>query len=368
MRSLKVFLLLASALAIGCGEATDQDTGSGGGGHAEGPPSTEPGLSLRLELENKPITIPMAQSLLNMPFEQSQSALTHSSGCPGASSSWGDATTNQDIDDATELTNRIRKSFGFDCVIEEPVLSVTAWRHSKYANSAFTNPPCQAASAHDEISGCPEFSGVTFGARVRASASQAWPYAEVMISGAPGAAWSAQKSIDTWMVTAYHQLPFLECEGNVIGYGPNRRVTDWRGHTVNAMTLDFANTAAACNSNGVSHWPHSGTWGVARSWDGNETPRPPVNYPSGPVFTVRRPGGRIVGVSLLDLSTSPATGVAGAFFTGFSPDPHHDPNNLLLPNEAIFVPASPLKAQTFYEIHFPTSAGEDIWWQIKTGD
>lgn len=355
-------LCLSTILAVGCGPSEDENL-PGPDAAAMG----DPGLSGRLTEPNVDVTVPMARTGLNMPWEQSQSALTHTSGCPGSTSTWGDATINQDIDDATELTNRIRKSFGFDCVTENPLISIVAWHHSKYNNLA--TGACLGATAHNEVSGCTEFAGTTPAIRVNNAYMVPPFWAEVMVGPSGGSTFSAQNAIDAWMKTAYHQLPFLECAGDTMGYGPDHHTTgDWRHPIDHSVTLDFSHTASACTTNGVSHWPHSGTWGVNRSWDGAESPAPPVSYPSGPVFSVRYPGvTRITGVSLLDLSTSPATGVPGHFYTGYSPDPNHDPNNLLLSYEAIFIPTSPLKAQTFYEIHFPASNGVDVWWQIKTG-
>jgi hypothetical protein len=360
-------LCLSTILAVGCGPLEDQNLP---GPDAASAPVSEPGLTMRLIEPLTPITVPMSATGLNMPWEQSQASLTNTSGCPNSYSTWGsmtsDPTINQDIADATELVNRMRKTFGFSCATEVPLMSIAAWQHSKYFNLATGG--CVGATAHNEVSGCAEFAGTTPSARMN-GVSETHPYAEVMNGGFPGSTLTAQQSIDKWMLTAYHQLPFIECGGDRIGYGPDHHPTgDWRAPTVHTTTLDFARSAYPCSSNGVSEWPLAGTWGVNRSWDGNEAPVPPVSFPSGPVFTSRHPTAATqLGGDLYDLSTTPATGVPGHYYTGQSPDPNHDPNNLLLPYEAIFIPTSPLKAQTFYEIHFHTSAG-DVWWQIKTGN
>lgn len=356
-------LCLSTILVVGCGPLEDQNLP---GPDTASPAAFDPGLSARLKEPLTPITVPLSQSGLNMPWEQSQAALTNTSGCPNSYSTWGDATINQDIADATELTNRMRKAFGFSCATEVPTISLAAWDHSKYNNIAAGS--CIAASAHNEISGCPGFTGATPAARVSGSFGNPTFYGEVMVGPWGGSTYTAQNAMDDWMKTAYHQLPFLECGGDRIGYGPDHHPTgDWRAPMVHTATLDFARSANPCGSNGVSEWPLAGTWGVPRSWDGQESPRPPVTYPSGPVFTSRHPGAATqLGVDLYDLSTTPPTGVAGHYYTGQSPDPNHDPNNLLLPYEAIFIPTAPLKALTFYEIHFHTSNG-DVWWQIRTG-
>jgi len=134
-------------------------------------------------------------------------------------------------------------------------------------------------SAHNEVEGYEGFTGVSFGQRMAFQGYTGTPMFEVMaFMNDP------VRSVDAWMATLYHRIPFVVPRAWEMGYGAaqsgNRRCD----------TIDFAaNPVADPAWEGlIIPFPPDQMIGVPTWWDGLENPQPPLPnpYPSGPILTV----------------------------------------------------------------------------------
>jgi hypothetical protein len=194
-------------------------------------------------------------------------------------------------------------------------------------------------TVHREVDGhCSYFSAVDFVDRLTAHGSTLPPVMETMTTRGRTDPLTA---INAWLGTAYHTLPFINCTANVIGFGGAKN-TDWRGFIFqSATTMDFSygNPGAACPGDGPASWPRGGAIDVPTSGSGNENPRPPIAYPSGPVFLFRQPKAQISDAWLIDKSTGLWVETAH-YYRG------SDPNGLLeVDHEALMIPRAPPQAE-----------------------
>jgi uncharacterized protein YkwD len=227
-----------------------------------------------------------------------------------------DATTAE----ARRSIARIRAMAGLKPLVCDAAASAAARGHCGYvvANGVLT---------HVQVPGRPGFTGVTFADRLRAAGFRLDGGGEVIatVSGA-----TAITGASGFMNSVYHRAMFLRSETTVFGYGA------YGG----CATIDFGRPldAAKMPIERVV-WPPDGATGVATTFHASrETPNPvPGSVDVGTPISV-------IGVGA-NANVAIAMGVPGTLITHQS-----DPNHLVRPGEAHFVPARPLGAHKQYTV------------------
>lgn len=175
---------------------------------------------------------------------------------------------------ALNAENAARVAMGVPCASLVLTLCTSALNHCNYYTTNQGSATCQAPSAHNEISGCPQFTGADPGARIKAAGYSGNGWSECMaFLGNPAGA------VKTFIDSVYHRTPVLSPWYRDMGYG---------GGT-GCDTIDFGpGTATAKTVTAV--YPYSGQTGVPLSFNGaQEGPTPPVpstGWPSGYPITL----------------------------------------------------------------------------------
>jgi hypothetical protein len=142
----------------------------------------------------------------------------------------------------------------------------------------------QGLSVHEQDPDRPGFLGTRFWDRFEATGYNGTPFREVIAYHA-----QASTAVAHWMETVYHRLPIIHPNAQHIGYGEAHLEND----RVNVLDIGAGNGWAPAIPGGVV-WPPDGATQVPLSWDGLESPQPPVppgGFPSGPVVTLTFPSG-----------------------------------------------------------------------------
>jgi hypothetical protein len=171
---------------------------------------------------------------------------------------------------ALNVENEIRLATGLDCAELIPELIGSAQSHCDYFVANEGDALCEAPSAHDEIEGCPEFTGEGVGDRIRAAGyMERGGYSECMaFTGDP------ERSTMMFVDSVYHRTPVLDPWMRHLGYG-NGDGCD---------TIDYG-TGPATDTGVTAFYPYAGQTGVPVSFDGSregpEPPEPASGWPSG---------------------------------------------------------------------------------------
>lgn len=169
---------------------------------------------------------------------------------------------------ALNAENTVRLAMGLDCAGLVSELCTSAQNHCDYY-ATNVNTSCEPASAHDEIDGCPGFTGVSPGDRMLAAGYTGRNWSEVMaFRDDPEAA------VQGFINTVYHRTPVLSPWWRDIGYGGATRcdvIDQSRGPTTpNDVTAVY---------------PYANETGVPLQFDGSREgptpPAPPSGWPSG---------------------------------------------------------------------------------------
>ena len=181
---------------------------------------------------------------------------------------------------ALERANQYRAAVDLPLLVNHEAIIAAATAHCEYyVNNAA--PYDGGLSPHEEQEGLPGFTGVQFSDRMDAAAYDGLPMFEVMAFINEPA-----RSVDEWMATLYHRIPFVVPQTLEMGYGAAQvgmRECD---------TIDFGEnpTSNPAWQGLIIPFPPDGFSGVPTSWDGAESPQPPLpagaSYPSGPILTV----------------------------------------------------------------------------------
>jgi hypothetical protein len=153
-------------------------------------------------------------------------------------------------------------------------LCTSAANHCNYYATNQGNASCTPASAHDEISGCPGFTGVSGGDREKYAGYTGTGWSECM-------AFSNDPTRSTMMFinSVYHRTPCLSPWYRDMGYG----------NATGCDTIDFSR-GATTPSTVTGYYPYSGQTGVPTCFDGSrEGPTPPApstGWPSGYPITI----------------------------------------------------------------------------------
>jgi len=199
---------------------------------------------------------------------------------------------------AWQLVNEVRASVGLGPIDLLPTLNAAADAHADYYALHVSQYKSSGLSPHEENPAWSEgFTAVDFFDRMLA---HDW-------SGQSGSEIIAfyhlpRKAIPGWMATLYHRIPIVDPATREMGYGGAGGTGTGNGIDV----IDFGGTTASLGDRTVIY-PYDGQVDVDRSWDGLESPQPPVpptGYPSGPIVTATFAGAlpTLTGHRLLDPS------------------------------------------------------------------
>jgi hypothetical protein len=170
---------------------------------------------------------------------------------------------------ALNTENAIRLAMGLDCAELVPELITAAQNHCNYYVTNQGDAMCEAPSAHNEIEGCPEFTGTGLGDRMRAAGYSGRGGSECMaFTGDP------ERSTMMFVNSVYHRTPVLDPWMRHLGYGFGD----------GCDTIDYG-TGAMTATDVTALYPYLGQTGVPTSFDGSregpEPPMPPSAWPSG---------------------------------------------------------------------------------------
>jgi hypothetical protein len=170
---------------------------------------------------------------------------------------------------AINTENTIRLAMGIDCATIALPLCQSAQSHCDYYTQN-QGTMCEASSPHDEIEGCPGFTGAGLGDRFKAAGYT------LRQSGSECMAFldDPASAVMTFVNSVYHRSPVLDPWMRDFGYG----------NSTGCDTIDFG-TGTMSASTIAAFYPYADQTGVPTSFDGSrEGPTPPVppsGWPSG---------------------------------------------------------------------------------------
>jgi len=171
---------------------------------------------------------------------------------------------------ALNAENTLRVAMGVPCANLVLTLCTAAQNHCDYYSTNNGSATCEAASAHSEVSGCPEFTGESPGTRVKAAGYTGSGWSECMaFMGNPAGA------VKMFVDSVYHRVPVLSPWYTDMGYG---------GGT-GCDTMDFGAGPSAAPNTATAFYPYDGQLDVPLSFNGAQEgptpPAPPGGWPSG---------------------------------------------------------------------------------------
>jgi uncharacterized protein YkwD len=194
---------------------------------------------------------------------------------------------------AINRTNWYRQLAGLPLVDMIGALNTSCQAHADYYILHFEeykSGKIQGGS-HKESSDYPEgFTGTTFSDRCKAAGYKGSPGFEVIAFLGDGT-----KSVDSWMETVYHRIPFMSPDMIHAGYGGNGG-----GPSIDVMNFGRASGDKSL----IILYPVPGQIDVPRSWNGLEGPQPPPppnGYPSGSVISIHTARGAPLSISTHEL-------------------------------------------------------------------
>jgi hypothetical protein len=175
---------------------------------------------------------------------------------------------------AINTENEMRLAMGIDCAAIALPLCTSAQNHCDYYTQN-QGTDCEADSPHDEIEGCPGYTGAGLGERfdaagymLRGGGSECMAFLDD-----PAAA------VMTFINSVYHRTPMLDPWMRDFGYGGSD----------NCDTIDFG-TGTMTDNSVTAVYPYPDQTGLPTSFDGSrEGPTPPEpssGWPSGYPITV----------------------------------------------------------------------------------
>ncbi len=248
---------------------------------------------------------------------------------------------------ALNAENAARVAMGVPCAALVLTLCTSAQNHCNYYTTNQGSSTCQASSAHNEVSGCPQFTGADPGARIKAAGYSGNGWSECMaFLGNPAGA------VKTFIDSVYHRTPVLSPWYRDMGYG---------GGT-GCDTIDFGpGTSTAKTVTAV--YPYDGQTGVPLSFNGaQEGPTPPVpstGWPSGYPVTLYGQGITVSSHQIVVDGT--ATPLAHQWLDG---------DSTLGSTAKVLYTDAPLTANTTYRVTITgtTSSGSVSFdWTFTTG-
>jgi hypothetical protein len=263
---------------------------------------------------------------------------------------------------AWEAFESVRLEAGIAMPTQDDAINQAAQAHADYFSLHAEAYYTSGLNPHEEN---PEwedgFSGVGIGDRLSfhgVTGGQGW--GEVMAFTG-----TAQGAVDGWMATLYHRIPFVHPNTQQWGFGiaADGAHCEVMDYTMGAAMASGATSWTTPGQLGVP-WPAPGAVDVDTSWNGAESPQPPLpdgaSYPSGPVVTLTFANGASPVLDSASL-VGPEGQVPAQVQT-----PDNDP--WLSSSWALYA-LDPLEAKTVYTLHFQgTVSGEsyDASWTFET--
>jgi len=179
--------------------------------------------------------------------------------------------------------NGFRALMGIPEVTSNKQLTTAALAHVNYylANNGVEGKDNCAGpkiSPHNEVPGCDGFTGAAPWDRTGA-AGYGGVVGECMAFSDNG-----PQAMYGWLATVYHRLCIAAPEVFEIGYAKGTNTAT--GSRVDVLEVGSASTTDVSE---IGRWPVPDADDVPKSWDGLESPQPPVppnGYPSGPIISV----------------------------------------------------------------------------------
>jgi hypothetical protein len=248
---------------------------------------------------------------------------------------------------AYNTINATRVAMGVPCDVLVLALCTSSQNHCGYYVTNQGSSTCQAASAHDEISGCPGFTGVSAGDREKAAGYTGNNWSECMaFLGDPVG------SVTMFINSVYHRTPILSPWMRDVGYGSGTKCD----------TIDFG-TGPTTPATVTAVYPYNGQTGVPTCFNGSrEGPTPPApstGWPSGYPITI----------FARNLTVTTHTIVVDGTTTQLA---HQWLGNdsTLGPSAKVLYTDSPLSANTTYRVTIDgtiSSAAAHFEWTFTTG-
>jgi uncharacterized protein YkwD len=179
--------------------------------------------------------------------------------------------------------NELREILDLPSMTEIEDINSAAQAHAEYFEMHCSQYMSASLSPHSENPSWPEgFTGANFYDRMQYFGYQGSPGWEVMAFVG-----SSTGSVDGWMATLYHRIPFVHPGASEMGYGMVKGgCYRWSSGT---DVMNFGRSSGVSLENPVAY-PYDGQQGVVPGWGGNESPQPPLPpgsaYPSGPIITL----------------------------------------------------------------------------------
>ncbi len=217
---------------------------------------------------------------------------------------------------AREAINDYRALMGLPPVADEQHLTAAAKAHvDYYLGSIGVDEACAGGtiSPHDEVAGCPGFTGQAPWDRAAAAGYPSQGVGEcIHFVNDP------ELSVYDWLISVYHRFCIAAPEVTHVGYAAGRKALG--GFSIDVLDVGNASSADAAH---VARWPVPDAADVPKAWDGLENPQPPPppgGYPSGPIVGVIYPPQDDVEITSATLSHS--TGNVPSTFIHPGNDPH----------------------------------------------
>lgn len=184
------------------------------------------------------------------------------------------AGTSADAIAALNAVNKVRLKTGAGCMSQAPALSMSATSHCNYNATNASMSMCQPGG-HSEVMSCMGFTGADVQARVKAAGySGLAGVTEVLTQGG-----TPEQAVMGWVDTLWHRIPVLDPWTTDMGYGT----------ATGCRVIDFGRGMTPAAKELVTVYPYDGQTDFPTSFNGLESPQPPMpstGWPSGSFISV----------------------------------------------------------------------------------
>lgn len=270
--------------------------------------------------------------------------------------------------------NSYRSQLGVGVLQDDPILDTSAMAHATYLEANLANGNLAGALSHDEVSTFSDFYAETPLARAqRAGAPPTeWVGEDITVSALTDASQAGSDCVSGLLDTVYHLSSLTSTQQTLgVGFTPVTNgvssvcVTDF-GSTTGVYGTPEANAIPVFGgqqmaTTTVAHVPLAGETGVATAMTAESpNPVPSITSPGRPLMlrVNAENAGDVLTVSSFTLTDASGNAVAGEILipagaaSGSTSAALTDPNGLLPPGVAFFVPSQPLSPNTAYSAAF----------------
>jgi hypothetical protein len=180
--------------------------------------------------------------------------------------------------EALEYVNEVRFRVGLGPINETTPINDAAQAHAEYYALHVQQYQSTGLSPHEENPSWSDgFTAVSFFDRMREYGYEGYSGFEIIAFYH-----HPRKAVQGWMDTLYHRIPIVYPDSEEMGYG----AAGGGGSAIDVIDFGVGSGAPA---DSVILYPWEGQTDVPLSWNGMESPQPPIppgGYPSGPIITV----------------------------------------------------------------------------------